>query len=95
MREARGRNPARLFRLSSVGCALYDRIDALTVKLLLEPIMQIEPIRTDAEHEAMLRSIEALWAAPHGTRDGNRLDALVATVVAYEDDRWPLDESAP
>lgn len=57
--------------------------------------MQIVPIRTDADHEAALREIEALWGAVEGTPDGDRLDVLATLVDAYEDKRWPVAELDP
>ena len=52
--------------------------------------MQIKPIRTDADHEAALREIEALWGADDGTEAGDRLDVLVTLAEAYESRRWPI-----
>ncbi|MES2095721.1 MAG: transcriptional regulator [Pseudomonadota bacterium] len=57
--------------------------------------MQIIPIRTDADHEAALREIEALWGAADGTPEGDRLDVLATLVDAYEDKRWPVAELDP
>jgi HTH-type transcriptional regulator/antitoxin HigA len=51
--------------------------------------MQIRPIRTDADHEAALREIEALWGAEEGSEAGERLDVLVTLTEAYES-RWPI-----
>ena len=57
--------------------------------------MDIRPVRTDAEHEAALREIEALWGAAEGSVEGDRLDVIATLVEAYEDQRWPLDEIDP
>jgi len=57
--------------------------------------MQITPIRTDADHEAALREIEALWGAPEGSTEGDRLDVLATLVEAYEDRRWPVADLDP
>lgn len=57
--------------------------------------MDIHPIRTDADHEAALREIESLWGAPDGTEQADRLDILVTLVEAYENKRWPIDETDP
>ncbi len=57
--------------------------------------MDIRPIRTDAEHEAALREIEALWGAVEGSPDGDRLDVMATLVEAYEDQRWPIEEIDP
>ena len=57
--------------------------------------MEIKPIRTDADHEAALRAIEALWGAPDDTPESDRLDVLATLVEAYEDARWPLEDLDP
>ncbi len=57
--------------------------------------MDIRPIRTDAEHEAALREIEALWGAAEGSAEGDRLDVISTLVEVYEDKRWPIDEIDP
>ena len=53
--------------------------------------MHIRPIKTDEDHEAALRQIEALWGAEEGTDDGDQLDVLVTLVETYERDRWPIE----
>lgn len=55
----------------------------------------IHPIRSDDDHNAALREIEALWGAPENTPEGDRLDVLVTLVEQYEIRRWPLDEIDP
>ena len=57
--------------------------------------MDIKPIRTDADHEAALREIEALWGAAEDSQAGVRLDVLATLVEAYEERRWPLTEMDP
>lgn len=52
--------------------------------------MNIRPIRTDADHRAALREIDACWGAEPGTPKGDRLDILVALVESYEARRWPM-----
>jgi len=58
-------------------------------------IMEIRPIRTDAEHEAALREIEALWGATEGSAEGDRLEVVATLVEVYEDRRWPIDDIDP
>lgn len=53
--------------------------------------MEIRPIRTDEDHRAALKEIEARFGAPEGTEEGDRLDVLLALVHAYEEKRWPID----
>jgi HTH-type transcriptional regulator/antitoxin HigA len=57
--------------------------------------MDIRPIRTDEDHAAAVREIEALWGAAPGTPEGDRLDVLATLVDAYEDSRWPVAEADP
>lgn len=57
--------------------------------------MHIHPIRTDEDHEAALREIEALWGAEEGTDAGDRLDVLVTLVETYESRRWPIEPLDP
>lgn len=57
--------------------------------------MDIRPIRTEADHAAALREIEALMAAAPGTADGDRLDVLVTLVQAYEAAHHAIDPPDP
>lgn len=57
--------------------------------------MDIHPIRTDDDHAAAVREIEALWGAAPGTPEGDRLDVLITLVDAYEARRWPLPDTDP
>jgi HTH-type transcriptional regulator / antitoxin HigA len=59
------------------------------------PDTPIAPIRNDAEHEAALRQIEALWNAEPGTADHDRLEVLGTLADAYEATRWPIDAPDP
>lgn len=51
--------------------------------------MQVSPIHTDADHEAALARIEALWDAQPGTADHDEFEVLSVLVAAYEELRWP------
>lgn len=53
--------------------------------------MNVRPVRTDKEHRAALREIEALWGAAEGSADGDKLDVLLALVEIYEAKRWPIE----
>ena len=57
--------------------------------------MHIRPVRSDEDHEAALREIEALWGAEEGTEAGDRLDVLVTLVETYESRRWPIEALDP
>src|ERR1700704_2668246 len=52
--------------------------------------MEINPIRTDADHRRALAEIEQLWGAADGTPEGDKFDILATLVEAYEERRWPL-----
>lgn len=57
--------------------------------------MQLKPIKTDADHEAALKEIERLWGAAEGTKDGDRLEILIALVENYEEAHFPMDMPDP
>jgi HTH-type transcriptional regulator/antitoxin HigA len=57
--------------------------------------MNIEPVRTEADHAAALRRIEALWDAPANSAEGVELDILATLVERYEESRWPVEVSSP
>ena len=57
--------------------------------------MEIKPIRTEADYEAALRRIEALWGAAQGTPEGDNLDVLATLVESYESEHYPVDLPDP
>lgn len=46
--------------------------------------MEIKPIKTAEDYQAVLREIEGLMLAKANTPEGDRLDVLVTLVEAYE-----------
>ena len=52
--------------------------------------MENKRITTKEEYKSTLKEIESLWEAKLGTPDGDRLDALVTLVEAYEDEHYPM-----
>jgi len=52
--------------------------------------MAIQPIHTEADHQAALARIEALWNACPGTPEHDEIEVLAILVSAYEDDHWPI-----
>lgn len=54
-------------------------------------MMNITPIRTEADYRAALADIETLMLAEANTPEGDRLDVLVTLVEAYERQHFPLD----
>jgi hypothetical protein len=69
--------------------AEYERIDGVTIAILMEQLMDVLPIRTDEDHRTALAAIDACWGAP----EGDTLDVLVALVEIYEAKRWPIEVS--
>jgi HTH-type transcriptional regulator/antitoxin HigA len=53
--------------------------------------MEINPIRSDEDHRAVLKEIGSYWGALEGSEEGDRLDVLLALVDVYEEKRWPID----
>jgi HTH-type transcriptional regulator/antitoxin HigA len=47
------------------------------------------------DHEEALREVERLWDAKEATPEGDRLDALVTLVKAYENRHFPMDQPHP
>ena len=58
-------------------------------------MMRIRPIRTDKDHAAALRRIEALMDAEQATPAADELDVLATLVEAYEDRRFRIDKPDP
>lgn len=58
-------------------------------------IVNIRPIKTDADYRAALGEIEGLMTATSGSPDGERLDVLVTLVEAYERKHYPMDLPDP
>lgn len=55
--------------------------------------MEIRTIRSEADHRAALREIEALWNAAPGSEEAEKLELLSILVERYESARWPTDMS--
>ena len=65
--------------------------DLLSLGGVFRKRYQIQPIQTEEAHRAALAEIEVLWGAPKGTKEGDKLDTLLALVDIYEAKRWPLE----
>ncbi len=50
----------------------------------------VRPISSEAEYDAALAEVDALMDAAPDTLEGDRLDALVTLIEAYEARRWML-----
>jgi HTH-type transcriptional regulator/antitoxin HigA len=57
--------------------------------------MDIRPIRNAKDHAAALSEMDALWNAPKGSPEYDRLDVLATLVDAYESARWPIATTDP
>lgn len=57
--------------------------------------MNIKPIRTEEEYEAVLEEIDALFDAKRGTPEGDQLEILCMLVEAYEDEHYPIPYPDP
>ena len=57
--------------------------------------MDIKPIRTEADYDRALTTIDRLMGAAPDTREGDDLEVLVTLVEAYEAERWPVEAPDP
>ena len=57
--------------------------------------MDIRPIKTEADYEAALLTIDQLMDAELGTPEGDQLDVLVTLVEAYEAKHYPIADPDP
>lgn len=54
--------------------------------------MNIRPIRNNEDHKRALQEIEALWNAPKGTAEADKLEVLAILVEDYEKRNFPIDD---
>lgn len=57
--------------------------------------MNIKPIRTQSDHAAALKRIEAIFDAKPGTAKGDELDLLTTLVEHYEEREMPIPAPSP
>jgi HTH-type transcriptional regulator / antitoxin HigA len=57
--------------------------------------MRIQPVRTEAEHDAALTRIAQLMGAEPGTEASDELEILVTLVDAFERKHFPIDTPDP
>lgn len=57
--------------------------------------MTIRPIHTEAEYQAALAQIEALWDAPESSDAADMLDLLAMLVEVYEKQHYPIEAPDP
>jgi HTH-type transcriptional regulator/antitoxin HigA len=53
-------------------------------------MIELKPIRTEADYEAALAEVEQLFEAIPGTPEGDRLEILTTLVEAYEGKHYPI-----
>ena len=58
-------------------------------------MVDVKPIRSEADHEAALAEVERLWGATSGTPRGDRLDVLATLIDAWEGEHHPMDPPDP
>ena len=56
---------------------------------------EMKPIRTEADYEAALEEVAALWGAASGTPRGDWLDVLATLIDAYEAKHHAMDPPDP
>ena len=57
--------------------------------------MELKPIRSKREYQACLAEAERLWDARAHTPEGDRLEALVLLIQAYEAKHYPIADPDP
>ena len=57
--------------------------------------MNIKPIKSEADYNAALATIDGLMGAVPGTPESDDLEVLVTLVEAYEAARWPVEAPDP
>ncbi len=58
-------------------------------------MVNVKPIRTEADYLAALARVAALMDARESTPEGEELDVLVDLVEVYEDRHFPMGYSDP
>ena len=56
---------------------------------------EVKPIRSEADYEAAMEEVAALWGAKSGTPDGDRLDVLATLIDVYEAKHHAMDAPDP
>jgi HTH-type transcriptional regulator/antitoxin HigA len=58
-------------------------------------VVQVRPIKTNADYEAALARAETLMDAEPNTSEADELDVLATLIEAYEDKHFPMDLPDP
>ena len=57
--------------------------------------MDLRPIKTKRDYLAALKEVEALWDAPAGSKQADRLEVLVLLIQAYEAEHYSIPDPDP
>jgi len=57
--------------------------------------MEIKPIKTKRDHQTALKLAEALWNAPDGSPEADRLDVLTLLIQDYESKHFAIPDPDP
>ena len=57
--------------------------------------MELKPIKTERDYRAALKLAEALWDAPEGSPEADRLDVLTLLIQVYEAKHHPVRDPEP
>lgn len=57
--------------------------------------MEIRPIKTETDYEAVMAEIESLFDAPPDTSEADRLDVLTTLAEAFEEQHYPIPPPHP
>ncbi len=55
-------------------------------------MINLKPIRTDADYETALARIDEIFEAEHGSLEGRELDVLVDLVELYESKNFLMED---
>ena len=58
-------------------------------------MVEVKPIRTEADCDEALKLVESLWRAKPATPEGDRLEVLLTLVEAYEAKHYPVAPPDP
>jgi HTH-type transcriptional regulator/antitoxin HigA len=57
--------------------------------------IDVKPIRNEADYDAAMADVAALWGAPNGTPEGDQLEVLATLIDAYEAKHHAMDAPDP
>lgn len=57
--------------------------------------MELKPIHDDVDYQTALAEVEALWNAPEGSSEADRLEVLALLVEAYEQKHFAIEAPDP